>query len=118
MSAHAPDVLPGTAHEHGHPGERDYIRIAIILTIITIVEVAIYYFESLRGILVPSLIIMSIVKFLLVVSYFMHLKMDDKRLAWTFGLAMFLSLSVVGALVIMQRAHAIEYASDFLTGGH
>jgi cytochrome c oxidase subunit IV len=118
MSAHAHDATPGTAHEHDHPSEREYIRIAAILTAITVAEVAIYYVGSLRDILVPALIIMSVVKFLFVVMYFMHLKVDDKRLAWTFGLAMFLSVSVVGALVILQRTAAITYASDFLTGGH
>lgn len=116
MSAHATDLH----HEgdHAHPGEREYIKIAAVLTVITILEVAIYYIESLRGILVPALIVMSVVKFVAVVSFFMHLKFDDRRLAWIFGLAMFLTLSIVGALDVLHRFHGIDYASDFLTGGH
>jgi cytochrome c oxidase subunit 4 len=115
MSAHATDLHHG---EHAHPSEREYIKIAAILTIITIAEVAIYYVESLRGILVTALIIMSVTKFLFVVGYFMHLKVDDKRLAWIFALAMILTLSVVGALDVLHRFHGIDYAADFLTGGH
>lgn len=110
---HSTDLNP---QEHAHPGERTYINVAIILAIITIVEVAIYYFESLRGILVPALIIMSIAKFIIVVAYFMHLKFDDRRLAYIFGSAMVLTISVVLALEVMQRTHYIDYAIDFLTG--
>jgi len=90
----------------------------VILTLITVAEVAIYYIEDLRRILVPALVIMSVVKFLIVVSYFMHLKFDDRRLAWIFGLAMILTISIVGALDILHRFHGLDYASDFLTGGH
>lgn len=116
MSAHVADLHHEGEHEH--PGERTYIRVAVILTIITIVEVAIYYIESLRDILVPALIIMSVAKFITVVSYFMHLKFDDRRLAWIFGLAMLATLGVVGALDVLHRYHGIDYATDFLTGGH
>lgn len=116
MSAHVADLHHDGEHEH--PGERTYIRVAVILTVITIAEVAIYYIEALRDILVPALIIMSVAKFITVVSYFMHLKFDDRRLAWIFGLAMLVTLAVVGALDVLHRYHGIAYATDFLTGGH
>ena len=116
MSTHSADLHHDAAHDH--PAERTYIKVAIFLAIITIVEVAIYYVEALDSILVPALIIMSVVKFLFVVSYFMHLKFDDRRLAWTFGLAMVLTLSVVIALDVLERTNAIDYAGDFLTAGH
>ncbi len=64
------------------------------------------------------LIVMSVIKFIAVVSFFMHLKFDDRRLAWIFALAMILTLSIVGALDVLHRFHGIDYASDFLTGGH
>ncbi len=45
--------------EHEHPSERKYIQIAIILTIITAIEVAIYYIDWMHdsGALVPLLFI-------------------------------------------------------------
>lgn len=116
MSAHAPDLHH--FEDHAHPGEREYIKIAVILTLITIAEVAIYYIEGLRSILVPALVIMSVVKFIIVVSFYMHLKFDDRRLAWIFGLAMLVTISIVGALDVLHRYHGLDYASDFLTGGH
>lgn len=73
------EVLPeeGGGH-HDHPGEGMYIKIALILAVITAVEVAFSYWEAVEGILAPSLIAMSIVKFAIVVLYFMHLKFDSR----------------------------------------
>lgn len=114
MSAEAIDLHHEEAHHH--PGELTYIKVAIVLAIITIAEVAIWYIESLESILVEALLIMSTIKFVTVVGFFMHLKFDDRRLAWTFGLAVILALSVVIALDVLFRVHAINYAGDFLTG--
>jgi cytochrome c oxidase subunit IV len=90
------------AHEHDHPGENVYIRVAIVLTIITAIEVIIYYIEGIRGFLVPALIVLSLAKFVAVVGYFMHLKFDDKRFAWIFASGMAISVSVFIAMGIMM----------------
>jgi cytochrome c oxidase subunit 4 len=71
-----PEEEGGTHHDH--PGEAKYIKIALILAAITAVEVAFSYWEAVEGILAPSLILMSIVKFAIVVAYFMHLKFDSR----------------------------------------
>ena len=93
-----------TGHDdeaHGHPTDGQYVRIAIILTIITVIEVAIYYIEGIRDFLVPLLIVLSLGKFIAVVAYFMHLKFDDRRFTVLFVAGMLLSVAVIGALVIM-----------------
>ncbi len=64
--------------KHGHPGERQYIAIALILAVITAVEVAFSYIEAVEPILAPSLILLSIVKFFMVVGWFMHLRFDSR----------------------------------------
>jgi cytochrome c oxidase subunit 4 len=87
--------------QHGHPNDRQYIRIAIILTIITVIEVAIYYIEGVRDFLVPMLIILSVGKFIAVVGYFMHLKFDDRRFTVLFVAGLGLSIAVIAALVVM-----------------
>jgi cytochrome c oxidase subunit IV len=114
MSSHAADLHHDGGHDH--PGEAVYIKVAAILTAVTISEVAIYYIHAVRGILVPALIILSVGKFIAVIMYFMHLKFDDKRLLAIFVAAMFITLSVVGALDVLHRFHYIDYASNFLTG--
>jgi cytochrome c oxidase subunit 4 len=101
MASHAPAHGAHDAHAEHHPTPADYVRIAVILAIITLVEVFIYYLPSMRGILVPILLALSLVKFLAVVGYFMHLK-DDKRLfRLTFGAGLVLSLAVFLAMIAM-----------------
>jgi cytochrome c oxidase subunit 4 len=68
--------MSDSSAEHAHPEPRTYIKIGVILTVITAVEVAIYYVPALRGILVPTLLLFSAVKFAIVVGYYMHLKFD------------------------------------------
>jgi cytochrome c oxidase subunit IV len=100
-----PGTKPGTDHlvgdDSGHPSPSVYIRVAILLSIITAVEVAIYYIEGIRDVLVPILIVLSIAKFVAVVGYFMHLRFDDRRFRWLFIAGLVISTSVVLALVAM-----------------
>jgi cytochrome c oxidase subunit 4 len=66
----------GTSHDH--PSELEYVKVAAILALITGAEVAIYYVKSLKSILVPALILFSLVKFCVVVLWFMHLRFDSR----------------------------------------
>jgi cytochrome c oxidase subunit 4 len=76
-------------HSGRHPGPKEYIRIAIILGVITAAEVAIYYIEGAKDFLIPVLFFFSFVKFALVVLWFMHLRFDSRTYARFFvmGLA-------------------------------
>ena len=109
---HVPD---GPADLHDHPSEGTYIRIAIILSVITLVEVVIYYIEALDNILVPALIILSAIKFLTVIGYFMHLKFDDRRLAGIFAGGLVVALAVFLGLYVIQEFHEIiEFAGAMI----
>ena len=114
------EIHATTAHleepaEHAHPTEAKYIQIAIILSIITLVEVGLFYLESFEGVLVPSLILLSAIKFVMVVGYFMHLKFDDKRLAWIFASGMALALSIyIATWAVMYFQEISEYVSNML----
>lgn len=85
MSTHA----PAEAVEHTHPGARQYIMIALVLTAITAIEVLVYYLPALRPALPLILIALSAVKFALVVMFYMHLKFDHPIFTgmFLFGLA-------------------------------
>ena len=110
-------ALPGTIEPgHSHPGERTYIKIAVFLAVITLFEVIIYYLESASGILVPALLILSAIKFVTVVGYFMHLKFDDRRLGWIFSFGFMLAAAVFIAVVVMHNYnHVIEFIGDRIT---
>jgi cytochrome c oxidase subunit 4 len=73
------------------------VRIALILGLVTAAEVAVYYLEAVRPILVPLLFLFSFLKFTLVVLWFMHLRFDSRTYARFFvmGLAGAVTLYVV-----------------------
>ena len=75
-----PERAPSQAvvTHRGHPDDAEYIKIGIILAVITAIEVALFYVSIERIILIPTLMILSAGKFIIVVSYFMHLKFDSK----------------------------------------
>ncbi|MCA1692303.1 MAG: cytochrome C oxidase subunit IV family protein [Actinobacteria bacterium] len=68
------------------------MKVALVLAAITLGEVAVYYVESLEGLLVPILIAMSVVKFGLVVLWFMHLRFDSRLFRRLFLTGIFLAL--------------------------
>jgi len=120
MSEH---VLHGNEqedHSHAHPSEAVYIKIALILVAITSLEVAIYYIQWFHdsGALVPTLAVLSIVKFITVVGYYMHLKFDDARFRYTFICGLALATGTVMALVALLRTHQIEYGLRLISGSN
>ncbi len=85
--------------EHTHPGVGQYVEIGIILAVMTLLEVVI--FESFdRGlepaIGIPALILLTILKFLLVVMWFMHLRFDHRMFRRFFYVGLALSALVYG----------------------
>ena len=70
--------MENSVTEHDHASVKTYLVVAAVLGIITAVEVAIFYIDALRPVLVPLLLTLSAAKFTLVVSFFMHLKYDSK----------------------------------------
>ena len=84
-------------HKGAHPGPLEYVRIGLILGVITAVEVGVYYVDALDDVLVPILIVLSALKFSLVVLWFMHLKFDTRLISWLFvgGLVLAAALFVV-----------------------
>jgi caa(3)-type oxidase subunit IV len=83
------DADPGGAHAGGHPSPKEYIRIGVVLAVLTALEVAASYAGVSGSILIPTLFVLAVVKFALVVMWFMHLRFDDRRYARFFvmGLA-------------------------------
>lgn len=88
-------------HEHGSVA--GYIMIGVILAVVTFVEVAIFYMEAIETFEVPLLIILSLAKVVLVVMYFMHLKMDHRALTGLFMSGVVLAVFMVSALVVLYH---------------
>lgn len=68
--------------ERAHPGPAEYARIGLILAVITSVEVGAFYLGMAQWALVSILVLLSAVKFSLVVLWFMHLRFDSRLFSW------------------------------------
>ena len=90
-----------TTHDevHDHPSPRKYVFIAVVLSIITAVEIAASYIEMPDGVLVTALLVMAVVKFFLVASWFMHLKFDHPLFKRLFLTGIITSLLVFGVVL-------------------
>src|ERR1043165_2322962 len=87
---------------HEHPPWKEYKWVALILTLITIVEVWIYYTSFKDSpLFVPGLLIMSAVKFAIVVAFYMHLKYDHKLFRALFIGPLVIAISTVIALLFL-----------------
>jgi cytochrome c oxidase subunit IV len=83
------DTEPGDAIPHDHPSDLQYVKIAIVLAVITAAEVLTYFWEGASTLgLVLVLFPMMIAKFFIVTGWFMHLKYDNPiyRRIFLFGL--------------------------------
>ena len=88
---------------HGH-GLTDigYVKVALVLALLTALEVMLTYVD-IGAAFLPVLLILMAVKFVTVVSYFMHLKFDNRIFSWLFYSGLILAVLVyVAALCTFQ----------------
>ena len=87
---------------HEHPSWKQYKWVALILTLITVVEVWVYYTPLKQSaVFVPMLLIMSAVKFAIVVAFYMHLKYDHKLFRALFVGPLIIAMSTLVALLFL-----------------
>ncbi len=96
-----PDHDP-TAPEHAHPSEWAYIKVALFLAVVTGAEVALYY-VVIGDFLVPALLALAIVKFVMVVLWFMHLRFDSRIFRRLFAIGILLALFCY--IVVLSTFH-------------
>jgi caa(3)-type oxidase subunit IV len=70
-------LLPGELRPHPEPFQ--YVMIAVVLCVITALEVGMYYIEGdiPDGLYVGVLLAMALAKFITVASWYMHLRTDQ-----------------------------------------
>ena len=89
-------------HEHEHPTWKQYKWVALWLTLITVLEVWLYYtpFKE-TPYFVPTLLILSATKFVVVVMFYMHLKYDHKIFRALFTGPLIIAMSTILALLFL-----------------
>ena len=80
----------GAPHRE-HPSAKEYIRIGLILGALTALEVWLSYSGIDHTAMIAMLLLAAVLKFSLVVLWFMHLRFDDRRYA------RFFVMGIVGA---------------------
>ena len=101
------ELTPGVAqvapevHGHEHPSARQYVMIAVVLCILTALEVGLYYLEGdvADNLLIAMLAGLAFAKFFLVCSWYMHMRMDAPFFRRTFITGILLACFVYGVVL-------------------
>jgi cytochrome c oxidase subunit 4 len=96
MTQHAP------AADHAHASVWTYVKVALVLTLVTALEVGVIYIRQLTPIIVPLLLAMSVAKFALVVMFFMHLRYDARALTFVFVGSLVVATGLAVALMTLS----------------
>jgi cytochrome c oxidase subunit 4 len=93
--------------ERKHPSVDAYLAVAGVLTVITLVEVGVFYVPAFQPVLAPVLLVLSATKFALVVMFYMHLKADHRLFTLIFSVPLLLALGVGVALLFLFGVFAL-----------
>ena len=100
MSA-AHTAVAAAEHDHSDNKFHIFVQIAMLLAIITGVEIVIVYIPIARWIIITSLLVLSAVKFLMVIFYFMHLRWDKLFCTILFFIGLVLAGGTAVALLLL-----------------
>ncbi|MFM8971707.1 MAG: cytochrome C oxidase subunit IV family protein [Actinomycetota bacterium] len=102
------DEVPAVVEGHTHPGPRQYVMIAVVLLILTGLEVAVSYFdgEVNSNILITLLVILAAAKFFLVCAWYMHMKQDKPFFRRIFTVGM-IGAGLVYAIVLFTFSSTV-----------
>ena len=90
-----------TAQAGAHAGKNTYWLIALVLGILTLLEVAVFYVPLLHSVIVPMLLVLSSAKFALVAMFFMHLKFDKPILTTLFAGGLVVATVIILAMMLL-----------------
>lgn len=104
MSAHSHPAASTDAGHHEASKFHIFVQLAMILAVITGVEIVLIYLPLVKWLVVTSLVTLSLVKFMLVIFIFMHLKWDKMFCTILFFIGLVLAGGTVGALMAVFSA--------------
>ena len=102
----APAAPPDTSGHHEPSKFHIFIQIAMILAVITGVEVVLVYLPIVKWLVVTALVTLSTVKFMFVIFFFMHLKWDKVFCTILFFIGLVLAGGTMWALLHLCGADA------------
>jgi len=111
---------PATGHVAEESKFAAYVSIAMLLAVITGVEIAVIGLPFAKWLLVSVLVVLSVVKFMFVIFYFMHLRWDKVFCTILFFIGLILAGGTMWALIKLFEVKdsvplsvALNAAADF-----
>jgi cytochrome c oxidase subunit 4 len=92
-------------HDQAESKFQIFIQIAMILAVITGIEIVLVYIPMAKWIITTTLVVLSAVKFMFVIFYFMHLKWDKIFCTMLFFIGLALGGGTAVALVSLFAVH-------------
>src|SRR6478672_12698715 len=104
------------AAEHAaHPSSGVYVKIGVVLFVLTALEVGLYEFtygehsgvtgHALQPFFIPLLLALSAAKFALVAMFYMHLKQDSRLFTGVFVFPLIIATIIIVSLMILMAYH-------------
>jgi cytochrome c oxidase subunit 4 len=90
-------------HHVSHPSPRQYVRIAVVLAVLTAIEVAMFYINEsmhLGWVNTAILLILAFLKFVIVIGWYMHLRFEKTTLSRFFSAGFTLALALYGIVLV------------------
>jgi cytochrome c oxidase subunit IV len=106
MDAQTTGMIAHDAHGHDVSKFQIYVQIAMLLAVITGVEIVTVYLPFMKWILITTLVVLSAVKFLFVIFFFMHLRWDKPFCTILFFIGLVLAGGTAWALLQIFSADA------------
>jgi len=92
----------------GHATVQTYIRVAVVLGMVTAIEIGALYVPGIPShALVALLLAFSVLKFWLVVAFFMHLRYDNKLLTALFVGPLIIAMGIILAIMAFFSAYVL-----------
>jgi len=99
------------AEHHGppHPTPIQYVKIAVVLAVLTGIEVALFYVgDVFGGLQTPMLLVLAALKFVIVVGWYMHLRFERSTAQRFFGTGFVIALFCYGIVLLAMGAFALS----------
>lgn len=93
----------GAAQKKAHNFTKLYLIVYVALVVVALLKVLVFRSEGMQNFLLPAILILTAIKFALVVLYYMHVKFDHwlTRALMITGLVMAIgSYLAVGAIIL------------------
>jgi cytochrome c oxidase subunit 4 len=97
------------AAAHEHPSPRQYVMIAVVLVVLTAIEIAVSYIDTEHtNLIIIALFAMGAAKFFLVAGWYMHMRLDQPFFRRIFVMGMIGAGIVYGIVILVFSSTVLK----------